>query len=133
MNNLQEFLLADKITERKEQINLGGRLEKYPLTIRSLTTDEYHSIRTMALENPNSNKKRRFNINKFNDNVVISCLVDPNLKDAEMLKAANLMDSIQLLHKVFLPGEIDIISEKILEASGFNTDMEEDIDEVKNF
>ena len=133
MNNLQEFLLADKITERKEQINLGGRLEKYPLTIRSLTTDEYHSIRTMALENPNSNKKRRFNINKFNDNVVIACLVDPNLKDAEMLKAANLMDSIQLLHKVFLPGEIDIISEKILEASGFNTDMEEDIDEVKNF
>lgn len=132
MNSLQEFLLADNVSERKKEINIGGRLAEYPLTIRALSAEEYNNIRSMALENPNSNKKRRFNINKFNDNVVITCLVDPNLKDAEMLKSANLMDSIQLLHKVFLPGEIDIISDNILQLSGFVT-LDEDVEEVKNF
>ena len=134
MNSLQEFLLATDVTNITKTINIGGRLAEHPLTIKAVSGEEYNSIRTLALENPNSNKKRRFNINKFNNAIVVAGLVDPNLKDAEMLKAAKVMDSSQLLTKVFLPGEIDTISLAILELSGFAQDDEdeEDVEAVKN-
>lgn len=136
MNALQQFLLESDIKDLKKTINIGGRLEDHPITIRALDGDKYSSFQQMCIENPNSAKKRRFNAKKFNELVCIECLVDPNLKDAEFLKAAReqkgIADSTGLLYHCFLAGEIALVAEQALKLSGFERDVEEEMDEVKN-
>lgn len=135
MNALQQFLLESNIKNLKKTINLGGRLEDHPITIKALDGDKYNSFQQMCIENSNSPKKRRFNSKKFNELVCIECLTDPNMKDPEFLNAARqkgIADSTQLLYHCFLAGEIAVIAEQALKLSGFDRDVEEEMDEVKN-
>lgn len=136
MNALQQFLLNSNLKDLKKVINLGGRMADFPITIRALDGDKYNTFQQMCLENPNSPKKRRFNSKKFNELICIECLVEPNMKDAEFLKVAReqkgIMDSTQLLYHCFLSGEIAVIAEQALKLSGFDRDVEEEMDEVKN-
>lgn len=132
MNSLQQFLLSTDASKIQKTFDLGGRLKGHPVTLKVLPGDKYNTFQQMSIENPNSSKKRRFNTKKFNELVVVECLVDPNLKDAEMIKAANVPDSVSLLYRCFLAGEISTLSEKALELSGFSSDMEDDEDHVKN-
>lgn len=136
MNALQQFLLDSNVKDLKKTINLGGRMSDHPVTIRALDGDKYNTFQQMCIENPNSVKKRRFNSKKFNELVCIECLVDPNLRDAEFLQAArekkNIADSAQLLYHCFLAGEIAVIAEQALKLSGFDRDVEEEMEQVKN-
>lgn len=132
MNALQQFLLQSDVSDLKKSINLGGRMKDHPITIKALNGDKYNSFQTLCIENPNSPKKRHFNTKKFNELVCIECLVDPNLKDPEFIKAAGVPDSTTLLYKCFLAGEISTIAEQALRLSGFDNDVEEEMEEVKN-
>lgn len=135
MNALQQFLLESNVKDMKKVINLGGRLADYPITVRALDGDKYSTFQQMCIENPNSAKKRRFNTKKFNELICIECLVEPSMKDAEFLAAARqrgVVDSASLLYHCFLAGEIATIAEQALKLSGFDRDVEEEIDEVKN-
>lgn len=136
MNALQQFLLNSDVRNLKKVINLGGRLANYPVTIKALDGDKYNSFQQLCLENPNSPKKRRFNTKKFNELICIECLVDPNMKDAEFLQAAReqkgVADSTALLYSCFLAGEIATIAQEALKLAGFDRDVEEEIEEVKN-
>jgi hypothetical protein len=136
MNALQQFLLNSNVKDLKKTINLGGRMAEHPITIRALDGDKYNTFQQMCIENPNSAKKRRFNSKKFNELICIECLVDPNMRDAEFLKVARekigVADSAGLLYHCFLAGEIAVIAEQALKLSGFDRDVEEEIDEVKN-
>ena len=136
MNALQQFLLNSDVKGLKKVINLGGRLANYPITIRAIDGDKYNSFQQLCIENPNSPKKRRFNSKKFNELICIECLVDPNMKDAEFLQAAReqkgVADSTALLYTCFLAGEIQTIANQALILSGFERDVEEEIEEVKN-
>ena len=136
MNALQQFLLNSNVKDLKKVINLGGRLADYPVTIRALDGDKYNSFQQMCIENPNSPKKRRFNSKKFNELVCIECLADPSMKDAEFLQAAReqkgVMDSTGLLYHCFLAGEIASIAEQALKLSGFDREVDEEMEEVKN-
>lgn len=132
MNELQLFLLKTDVSQIKEDIDLGGRLAGKPLTIAALTGEQYNGYQQQCVENAASKKKRNFNTKKFNELIVINGLVSPNLKDAEMIKQANVPDSIRLMYKIFLAGEIATIAEAILKLSGFDRDVEEEMEEVKN-
>ena len=136
MNALQQFLLNSDVKNLKKVINLGGRLSDFPITIRALDGDKYNTFQQMCIENPNSPKKRRFNSKKFNELICIECLADPSMKDAEFLQAARekkgVADSTSLLYTCFLSGEIATIAEQALKLSGFDRDVEEEMDEVKN-
>ena len=136
MNALQQFLLDSNVKDLRKTINLGGRMENYPITIRALEGDKYNTFQQMCIENPNSAKKRRFNSKKFHELVCVECLVEPSMRDAEFLQAAReqkgIMDSTGLLYHCFLAGEIATIAEQALKLSGFDRDVEEEMDEVKN-
>lgn len=132
MNALQQFLLEQDITNLTKEITLGGRLKDHPLTIRAINGQQYTSFQQLCIENPNSPKKRRFNTKKFNELIAINGLVNPNMKDAEFLEKANCADPSQLLYRVFLAGEINSIASQVLELSGFDQDLEDSEEEVKN-
>lgn len=132
MNALQQFLLESDVSNLKKTIDIGGRMKGHALTIRVITGEQYTSYQQQCIENPNSAKKRRFNTKRFNELIVVNSLVDPNLKDPEMLKAAKVTRPEELLYKCFLAGEINTIAEQVLTLSGFDADVEEEMEEVKN-
>lgn len=132
MNALQQFLLESNVNDLKKTINIGGRMKDHPLTIRVITGQQYTDYQQQCIENPNSAKKRRFNTKRFNELICINSLVDPNLKDPEMLKAAGVNRPEELLYRCFMAGEINTIAEQALIMSGFDSDVEEEINEVKN-
>ena len=132
MNALQQFLLQSDLSDLKKTINLGGRMKEHPITIKALDGDKYNSFQQLCIENPNSAKKRNFNTKKFHELICVECLVEPSLKDPEFIKAAGVPDSTRLLYKCFLAGEIANIAENALKLSGFDNDVEEEMEEVKN-
>lgn len=132
MNALQQFLLEQDITNLTKEIVPSGRLKDHPLTIRAINGQQYTSFQQLCIENPNSPKKRRFNTKKFNELIAINGLVNPNMKEAEFLEKANCADPAQLLYRLFLAGEINTIASEVLALSGFDQDMEEEIEEAKN-
>ena len=132
MNALQQFLLESDVNNLKKTIDIGGRMKGHALTIRVITGEQYTSYQQQCIENPNSAKKRRFNTKRFNELIVVNSLVDPNLKDPEMLKAAKVARPEELLYRCFLAGEINTIAEQVLTLSGFDADVEEGMEEVKN-
>ena len=132
MNALQQFLLQSNVDNLTKVINLGGRMKDHPVTIKALNGNQYNTFQQVCIENPNSPKKRNFNTKKFHELICVECLVEPNLKDAEFIQAAGVPDSARLLYKCFLAGEIASIAENVLKLSGFDADVEEEMEEVKN-
>lgn len=132
MNKLMEFLADNPITDVTKEIKISGRLKDYTMKVKALTGRQYNDFQTLSIENASSNKKRRFNTRKFQELVVTTCLVDPNLKDAEFLKKLQVTIPEEAIYKCFLAGEIAQIAEAILKVSGFDEDIEVLEEEVKN-
>ena len=134
MNKLQEFLTKNDVSNITEVINLSGRLREFPITIKALPGSQYNEYQKLCIENPTSPKKRSFNSKRFNELLVTNSVVDPNFKDPEFQKANNILDgdATKLLYKVMLSGEISQLAEAIMRLSGFDKDMEEEVEEVKN-
>ena len=68
----------------------------------------------------------------FNEQLIINYTVDPNFKDAEVVKKAGCMTPEQLVNKVLLAGEVATLVEEISALSGFDKDLEELREEAKN-
>lgn len=132
MNKLMEFLAANPVDNVAKEIKISGRLEDFIMKVKALSGKQYNDFQTLSVENFNSNKKRSFNTRKFQELVVLNCLVDPNLKDVDFLQKLGVADPKAALYKVFLAGEIAQIAEAILKVSGFDEDIEVLEDEVKN-
>lgn len=132
MNALQQFLSKNTVDNIVETVKLNGRLKDFEFKVKAITGEQYSSYQTLCIENPNSPKKRRFNLKKFNELIVTNHVIEPNFRDAEWLKEMNCSDPAQLMYKTLLAGEINELAEAILELSGFNNDMEETIEEAKN-
>ena len=132
MNALQQFLAKNSVDNLTEEVTLGGRLKDFKFKIKALTGNQYNDFQALCIENPNSPKKRRFNIKKFNELIVSNCVVEPNFKDPEWLKELGVADATSAIYKTLLAGEITDLAEKALRLSGFDRDVEEEMDEVKN-
>ena len=132
MNALQQFLTKNSVDNLIEEVTLGGRLKDFKFKIKALTGNQYNDFQALCIENPNSPKKRRFNTKKFNELIVANCVVEPNFKDADWLKELGVADATSAIYKTLLAGEITDLAERALRLSGFDRDVEEEMDEVKN-
>lgn len=132
MNALQQFLTKNSVDNLTEEVTLGGRLKDFKFKIKALTGNQYNDFQALCIENPNSPKKRRFNTKKFNELIVANCVVEPNFKAPEWLKELGVADATSAIYKTLLAGEITDLAERALRLSGFDRDVEEEMDEVKN-
>lgn len=133
MNELQQFLLDNPVDNVTEEIIVSERLKDFPFKVKAIKGGEYNDYQGRSIENPNSAKKRKFNTKKFNELIVINHTIEPNFKDADWLQQANAgLDATVLLYKTLLAGEIAELAEAILKLSGFDKDLEDTVDEVKN-
>lgn len=132
MTELQKFLMENPVDNITSEINLGGRLKDFTFKIKPMTNAEMSRYQKLCVKNAGSSKKREFDLQKFNELVVINHVITPNFKDAEWIKSAGVLTSEALLAKTLLAGEISELSEKISTLSGFGDDSEELEEEVKN-
>ena len=132
MNALQQFLTKNSVDNLTEEVVLGGRLKDFKFKIKAMTGNQYNDYQALCIENPNSPKKRRFNAKKFNELIVVNCVIEPNFKDADWIKELGVIDATAAMYKTLLAGEITLLAEAALRLSGFDRDLDEEMEEVKN-
>lgn len=117
-----EFLLDRNLNETKV-IKLAGELGDFDITIKSLTTKQWGEARKQCLTI--SQDGIQMNQDKLNTLIVLDGCVNPNFRSAETLRKANITLPIDLIFKVFKPGEIEKLANEILEYSGFGSDIKD--------
>ena len=98
---------------------------------RALTAEEHSEIMKRA-KKVNKKGEFEFDNNIFNSLVISATLISPDFSNAEFLKKAKCNTAKEFISKKLLPGEIQELANKIVAFSGFDIDINEDIDEAKN-
>lgn len=132
MGVLLEFLVQNPVDDITDEVIVSKRLEKFPFKIKAMSGQEFGEYQKMAVA-IGKKKKVSFDTQKFNEQVVLNHVIEPNFRDAESIKTANCTSPEQFLYRSLLAGEISELSNRISVLSGFDSDIEETIDEAKNF
>jgi hypothetical protein len=65
--------------------------------------------------------------------LIIGYVVEPNLRDPQLLEAYGCLEPTDIVEKIFDPGEIPAIGRKIMELAGYGKNIRAELhDEVKN-
>ncbi|MBO8463759.1 MAG: hypothetical protein IAC13_07505 [Firmicutes bacterium] len=107
-------------------------------TIRALTTKENDEIREdCTIEVPVKGKpnvyRNKFNSSKYVAKMIVASVVEPNLYDKELQDSYGVMTPEELLKEmVDNPSEYQDFATFVQEYCGFDTSMEEKVEEAKN-
>lgn len=65
--------------------------------------------------------------------VVYQCVTEPALKSKELQDAFECVEPMEIVEKIFLPGEISAIAKELLELAGYDEDGVRNVtDDIKN-
>ena len=139
MSLVESLLKADvaKITELPEDEIEIKRLSKitgsrFAVKVRAINGTRFTEIQKNTLNIKKG--KNDFDVTKAKTLTVLEGLVEPDLRDKELLKQFSSVTPKEALNKIFLSGEIDKIYKKITELCGYeeDEDSEGDTEEIKN-
>ena len=133
--NLQEFLNKNKVKGLTKEIVLAdrfrdenGKLLKFK--IKTITRSEYEEIQAKTKKiDENGNI---YYDSKFETELIISGTVYPNFKDAESMKEVGAKTAAEYVEEVLLLGESARLLNEISAFSGFNSNINDLIEESKN-
>lgn len=143
MSKLSRFLKQNKIVKEnttyaatKSLVDENGK----PLdwTIKAITTKENDAIRDECMiEIPVSGKvnvyRQKLNTSKYIGKMICACVVEPSLYDKELQDSYGVMTPDDLLKEmVDNPGEYQDFVTFIQEFNGFDTTLEDKVEEAKN-
>lgn len=131
MSKLTDFLLENPINDLTEQVTLSARLKDHPFTIRAMTGEEFSDYQRQA-SRIIKGKNVEFDSRRFQEAVILNHTLEPDFKNAELLKKAGCMTPAQFMYKVLLAGEIAELVQKISALSGFDQSMDDMVAEAKN-
>ena len=112
--------------------------EPLPWTIKPLSTKENDNIRDdCMMEVPVTGKPNMFrpklNTSKYIAKMICACVIEPNLYDKELQDSYGVMTPEDLLKEmVDDPGEYQDFAAFIQNFNGFNTTLEDKVEEAKN-
>lgn len=136
MSTLMDFLIENTGTDLTEEVVISDRLvddqgEKIKFNIRALSTEEYNRIQKECTK---ISKKgaTSFDQGKMIQQVILTCSLEPNFRDASAIQKAGVAAPEQLLNRLLLPGEQRNLYQAVSSLSGFDRDLDELKDEVKN-
>lgn len=140
MSLLKNFLIENSdITSKESEVAVSSRFkdEKGNLLkfkIRPMTSDEFGKYQKACTTLNLAGKKRstQFDSAKFNLMVVVNHTIDPNFKEADLIKQLGVQTPEQAVNKTLLAGEIVELANQITTMSGFDNDINDDIEEAKN-
>jgi hypothetical protein len=143
MSNLSLFLKKNKIQKENTTFPATKSLldeQGNPLlwTIKPLSTKENEDIReTCTFEVPVKGKPNMFrpkvNTNLYLAKMMVASIVEPNLYNAELQDSYEVKTPEDLLKEMINdPGEYNDLAAFIQKFNGFNTTMEDKVEEAKN-
>lgn len=129
MNDLEMFLNLPDVNSIEEEVFVSERLGKFK--VRAMTADEHGEY--MKRSRSRLDKKGvDFDTSKFNLLVVAGQTVYPNFASAELLKSTGCTTAVDFIKRKLKAGEIAELSQQICKISGFDSDINEDVEEAKN-
>ena len=129
MSELEQFLSLPDVNEIQEEVFVNNRVGTF--TIKPMSSAQFDEYSKRCRSKVNK-KGMDFDTAKFNLLIVAGQTIKPDFNNAELLKKAGCATASELIEKKLLAGEIAVLSEKISEISGFNTDINEKVAEAKN-
>lgn len=129
MNDLEMFLNLPDVDSIEEEVFVSDRLGKFK--VRPMTAEE-HGEYTRRSRGKIDKKGVDFDSGKFNLLIVAGQTVYPDFSNAELLKKANCATPMDFIKRKLKAGEVAELAQKICEISGFDSDINEDIEEAKN-
>lgn len=130
MSKLTEFLQKNSISDLKSEIELTGRLEGMKFTIKSMNSDDYDEYTKVCQKIVG--KEVKIDTTKLRLMILKNHCVEPDFKNQELLNSCGCVTPEQFIQNKLLPGEQTILQEAILNLSGFNTSLKDDVEEAKN-
>ena len=143
MSNFSRFMKKNKIVKEnttfaptKSLVDENGEPLKW--TIKPLSTKENDNIRDdCMMEVPVTGKPNMFrpklNTSKYIAKMICACVVEPNLYDKELQDSYGVMTPDDLLKEMIDdPGEYQAFASFVQEFNGFNTTLDEKVEEAKN-
>ena len=143
MSDLSRFLKANKIKREnttfaatKSLVDAKGN--PLPWTIKPLTTKENDAIRDECMiEVPVKGKPNMFrpkpDTSKYIGKMICACVVEPNLYDKDLQDSYGVMSPDDLLKEMIDdPGEYQEFATFVQNFNGFNTTLEDKVQEAKN-
>lgn len=127
---LQAFLTEESGKPKEREVVISERLKDHPFKIRTLKLSEYEEIRKQSVVHDGDND--RADGTEMARNICITGCIEPDFKDAEWLSNCGCVTPAQQLDKVLDAGEVLNLSNEILSASGFNSDMDRLKKKAKN-
>lgn len=129
MKSLEDFLALPDVDDITEEVFVSKRLGTFK--VKAMTADEHSEYMKKAKGKINKDGVD-FDASKFNLLIVAGQTIEPDFSNADLLKKANCATASQFIKKKLLSGEIATLSENICKISGFDSNLQEDIDEAKN-
>lgn len=105
--------------------------------IKAITGSEDENLRKACAKRvPIPGKKKQYqketDIELYLGKLAVACTVFPNLNDAELQNSYGVMGAETLLKTMLLPGEYADYLTKVQEVCGFETTLQDEVDEAKN-
>ena len=143
MSNFSRFMKSNKIVKEnttypatKSLVDENGNPLEW--TIKPLTTSENEAIRESCMTEvqvtgkPNMFRPK-LNTSKYIAKMVVASIVEPNLYDANLQDSYGVKTPEELLQEmVDDPGEYNELVAFVQNFNGFNTTLEDKVEEAKN-
>ena len=143
MSNFSQFMKGNKIKKEnttfpatKSLLDAEGNPLKW--TIKPLSTKENENIRdNCMIEVPVTGKpgmyRPKLDTSKYLCKMMCACIVEPNLYDKELQDSYGVMAPEDLLTEMIDdPGEYQTFATFIQDFNGFNTTLNDKVEEAKN-
>ena len=128
MNELESFLNLPDVDNIIEEVTLP-RLGTFK--VKAISEEEYRNYQNRCKSKVKKNGMD-FDTGKFNLLIVAGQVVSPDFNNAEFLKKVGCSTATEFIQRKFKAGEIAELGNQICVISGFDSDINEDIEEAKN-
>jgi len=140
MSELSLFFAQNAAAEMSEDFIVSDRFkdkEGAPVAwkIRSMSEAENEEIRrsaTRLVKGKNGMKVPETSPEEYMAKLVVASIVFPDLKNAELQKSYGVLGAEQLIKKMLLSGEYAVLVQKVQKVNGFDRDINELVEDVKN-
>lgn len=140
MSQLSAFFAQNALADLHQEVIVSSRFKDadgQPISwkLRSMTEEENEECRkaaTRKVKGKGGAYTSEISSDDYVAKLAVSSVVFPNLKDEGLQKSYGVLGAEKLLRKMLLPGEYATLIQKVQEINGFDKDMGELIDEVKN-
>lgn len=104
-----------------------------PLKLKGLSAKEISTIRKECTyqRKIKGNMEEKLDGSEFDAGLIVAATTNFEWKSQDLLEFHKASDGKQVVRKLLLAGEISLVTNKIMEVSGYNDELEE-IEDIKN-